>query len=329
MSYYGSYRKLLANADAAMVAAIELYNKPLFMYREECVVILLINAWELLLKAILSKNKISLYRPKKREQGYMFLSLSETIRKVENLKKGSKGELRRAVVENLWTLKDYRNEFIHFYNDNESRLTLYMLFQANIKNFRDIMYENFGKKLEDKINWRILPLGVTPPIDVISYLNENMANDNSVLTSKLIKTIQSLNNRGEDIDGLIIGCKVQIESVSRAAIFDAKVAIDNQNANSKIVVERQDPNKSHPHRQKEVLSKIGEKLDGYRFNSYVFQAIVFYKKLKENKIYTWCDDKGGSRKYSEKTIELLKSLKHREIEAAISHYKKKAKKQKK
>lgn len=329
MSYYGSYRKLLANADAAMVAAIELYNKPLFMYREECVVILLINAWELLLKAILSKNKISLYYPKERGQDYMFLSLSKTIKKVEKLKKGSKGELRKAVVENLWILKDYRNEAIHFYNDNVFRATLYYLFQANIKNFRDIMYENFGKKLEDKINWRILPLGVTPPIDVISYLNENMANDNSVLTSKLIKTIQSLNNKGEDIDGLIIKCKVQLESVSRATGFDIKVAVDNQNANSKIVVKRQDPNKSHPHRQKEVLSKIGEKLDGYRFTSYVFQAIVFYKKLKGDSTYTWCDDKGGSRKYSDQTITLLKSLKRRDIEEAVSHYKKKAKKQKK
>ena len=40
MNYRGSYRKLLENSKAAMMAAIEIYNKPAFKYRDECVVIL-------------------------------------------------------------------------------------------------------------------------------------------------------------------------------------------------------------------------------------------------------------------------------------------------
>jgi hypothetical protein len=35
-----------------MVAAIEIYNKPRFEYRDEVFAILLLNAWELLLKAL-------------------------------------------------------------------------------------------------------------------------------------------------------------------------------------------------------------------------------------------------------------------------------------
>lgn len=42
---------LAEKATAAAVAAIEVYNKPDFKYREETFVILLVNAWELLLKA--------------------------------------------------------------------------------------------------------------------------------------------------------------------------------------------------------------------------------------------------------------------------------------
>jgi len=34
-----------------MLAAIEVYNKPIFEYREETYAILAVNAWELLLKA--------------------------------------------------------------------------------------------------------------------------------------------------------------------------------------------------------------------------------------------------------------------------------------
>ena len=67
MNYRGSYRKLLGNSKAAMMAAIEIYNKPTFAYRDECAVILLLNAWELFLKAILSKNAKSVFYPKREE----------------------------------------------------------------------------------------------------------------------------------------------------------------------------------------------------------------------------------------------------------------------
>ncbi len=46
-----AHSKLLGRSNAAMLAAIEIFNKPKFEYREEAFAILAINAWELLLKA--------------------------------------------------------------------------------------------------------------------------------------------------------------------------------------------------------------------------------------------------------------------------------------
>jgi hypothetical protein len=46
-------RRLLQNAEAALISAIEIYNKPSLAYREETFAILMVNAWELLLKAVL------------------------------------------------------------------------------------------------------------------------------------------------------------------------------------------------------------------------------------------------------------------------------------
>ncbi|CDM66722.1 DUF3644 domain-containing protein [Pyrinomonas methylaliphatogenes] len=58
-------RELLDHAIAAMVAAIDVYNKPDFPYRAESFTILALNAWELLLKAkwlVMNKNRLnSLY----------------------------------------------------------------------------------------------------------------------------------------------------------------------------------------------------------------------------------------------------------------------------
>ena len=51
MSRLSRSARLLKNAEAALISAIEIYNKPAFAYREETFAILALNAWELLVKA--------------------------------------------------------------------------------------------------------------------------------------------------------------------------------------------------------------------------------------------------------------------------------------
>ena len=82
--------ELLDRAIAAMVAAVEIYNKPGFSYRNESFVILAMNAWELLLKAkwlTLNQNRVqSLYvyehrtnkSGKRSKQRYIKRSRSDT-----------------------------------------------------------------------------------------------------------------------------------------------------------------------------------------------------------------------------------------------------------
>lgn len=63
------YKSLIDKSIGSMLSAIEIYNKPDFMYREETFAILAVNAWELLLKARLLKlnnyciNSIYCYKP--------------------------------------------------------------------------------------------------------------------------------------------------------------------------------------------------------------------------------------------------------------------------
>lgn len=44
---------LFINAEEALISAIEIYNKPSFNYKFQSCIILLVNAWELLMKAII------------------------------------------------------------------------------------------------------------------------------------------------------------------------------------------------------------------------------------------------------------------------------------
>lgn len=65
-------RSILDKSLAAMISAIEVYNKPDFSYREETFSVLSVNAWELLIKARilqLSRNQIaSIIKYEKRQK---------------------------------------------------------------------------------------------------------------------------------------------------------------------------------------------------------------------------------------------------------------------
>src|SRR5688572_11681695 len=99
MNLFGSYRALLANSVAAMSAAIEVYNKPRFSYREECFIILQVNAWELILKALLSRNRRRIYYKKVRNQPYRTLSVSDALTRSDKL--FPQGVAFRPTAENL------------------------------------------------------------------------------------------------------------------------------------------------------------------------------------------------------------------------------------
>ncbi|MDV6305364.1 hypothetical protein R3P93_22600 [Rhodococcus cerastii] len=56
---YVSIKRLVDNSLAAMLAAVEVYNKSQMTYRDEVAVMLVVNAWELALKATLRQQRQS------------------------------------------------------------------------------------------------------------------------------------------------------------------------------------------------------------------------------------------------------------------------------
>ena len=118
-----SYRKLLANGKAALLAAIEIYNKPRIEYRDECFVILLLNAWELTIKAVLSKSGQTIYYPKVRGLPYRTYSLTDSLRKAETFIPTGLGF--QALRMNLELLSTYRDNAVHFYNAQDFGSVIY------------------------------------------------------------------------------------------------------------------------------------------------------------------------------------------------------------
>lgn len=323
MNYIGSYRKLLGNSKAAMMAAIEIYNKPFFQYRDECVVILLLNAWELLLKAILSNNRESVFYRKKRKEPYRTLSWSDAFTHAE---KYFPAAVRpHPVKKNLDLLGTYRDNSVHFYNAKDFSVLLYALAQTSIMNYRDLLSKVFNVNLEDEITWHLLPLGIKPPLDVIAYISgkstESSPSAVRQYISELARANDDLKTAGEDTGRLLTVFNVKLESIKKIGDADVLVGVrkDDGNSGPLTIFRTQDPNITHPLRQKDIVAKIGT-LHGRRFTDYTFQTISWKHGIKDNPQYCWRAKEGVLTKYSNDVVTFIQRLTAADTEAALADY---------
>lgn len=166
-------RKLLDRAIAAMVTAIDVYNKLDSTYREELFAILAINAWELLLKAKWLEdhdNKIqSLYvneakagskrpRYKKSRSGALMTHGIEYLAK----KLHEVGELDVKVLHNLKAMIELRDMAVHFYYRNPTISERVLeLGLACVKNFLTAARDWFGEDLS-QFQTNLIPLSINP-----------------------------------------------------------------------------------------------------------------------------------------------------------------------
>lgn len=323
MNYRASYRKLLDNASAAMMAAIEIYNKPIFKYRDECVVILLLNAWELLLKAILSNNGESVFYRKKRKEPYRTLSWRDAFSRSEKYFPTSVRPL--PVRRNLELLGTYRDNSVHFYNAKDFGVLLYALAQTCIKNFRDLLDAKFRIKLEDEINWQLLPLGIKPPVDVVSYISGSSSKKASSAVrqyiAELARAAEEVKAASEDTGRLLTVFNVKLESVKKIGDADVLVGVQKADgdAGTLAIIRTQDPNITHPLRQMDVVERIGT-LHGSEISSHKFQAVAWKHRLKENPQYCWRAKEGVLTRCSNEAVTFFKNLTQADLDAALTDY---------
>jgi len=334
MNPYGSYRALLGNSVAAICAAIEIYNKPKIDYREETAVILLVNAWELLLKAILSKCKVRIYYRKVRGQPYRTLSARDALKAAKPHFPASLDFL--PVAENLKLLIEYRDRSVHFYNQPGLETILYTLAQTSIVNYRDLAEEVFDRDLTDEVTLSLLPLGFSPPVEPVEFLRD--APDDAKLKSQvrefvreIVHTVGMVEEEGRDTGRLLTVFQVALKSVKKIESADLVVGVEKgaKGDAARLLVQRTaDPNKTHPFRESDIISsksdpsQRGKEIayDGRPLGQYEFRAIGSKYMVKEQPKWCWVDETGAVTRYSSEYVRFLKNLSSEEVEQAIEEY---------
>jgi hypothetical protein len=169
-------RSLADKSLDAMLAAVEIYNKPSFAYREESFAILAINAWELILKARilqLDQNRLSailmyerrrkadgtlsekLYRKRTRSGAHQSLGLFAAHDRLIN---DYHDTIPPQIRENLVLLCEIRDNAVHFLNKGFDIARLVQeIGTAALKNYLLIVQRWFAIDLRE-YNFFLMPL---------------------------------------------------------------------------------------------------------------------------------------------------------------------------
>ena len=182
---------LLEKAIDASIAAIEVYNKPDFHYREEAFSILMLNAWELLLKARILKEKnndsrsievwetrtksdgtktLRKYAKRNRSGNVMVIGMDKAIACVNGY---PSHRIDADCSANLDLLKEIRDAAVHLRNfDPALSRRVQEVGSAALRNFLHASQEWFGVDLS-RYNFYLMPISFFSSSEIVKSVKAN------------------------------------------------------------------------------------------------------------------------------------------------------------
>ena len=215
--------RLMKLSIESFLAAIEIHNKPLIEYRYQTVTILIINAWELILKSYISK-----YHPEIRiirDDGS-----SKEFKECVSCVVSQVGKDLFTLEENLLRLYEYRCKFIHFDGISIDAL-LFSLIQKSVILYSHFLEKYFNYDLSSSAPFFTLPVSFKKPVSPIDYLtNKSMTEDSPQIVKDFIfgfeESIKRLAEKQID-DLFFIPYSIAYKSEKRIKNADIVAAINN------------------------------------------------------------------------------------------------------
>lgn len=295
--------RLIEKSQEAFLLAIELYNRPTIRYHAEGCCFFLCNAWELMLKAHISKTtgEESVFYPNSNRS----LSLTDCIKKVFT---NAGDPLRR----NLEIIVGLRNTSTHYVTD-EYELFYGPILQYCVEKYDEKLRNFHGIEISDKIPENYLALSVRrgmldldtirarypkPIVEKMLTLGANIATEGAVGAAPYSTELRL--TRKKDAD------------------FSVRIASDSDTA-ATILHTLTDPINKYKYRAKTAVKFIKQKLvkegiairvsgEEKEFNNYHFKIFVDFYEMKGNEAYAYDFSLSGERPswgYSQQAIDII------------------------
>lgn len=304
------HNAFLEKSLASAISAIEVYNKPDFKYREETFSILMINAWELLLKAKIIKDNnsdlrsIYIQEKTKNKDGttskrfYPKLNRSLNPMTIEIRGAMEKTNIPEVLKENLNLLIEVRDNSIHYINkDPLFSKKISEIGTANLKSYVKLFNDWFDYDLS-QYNFYLMPISFFHTFELESFsVNKQSKQIQNLIAHILQKESEYPSNEKKDHN---ISLKIETKFSKSSTPDSLKVQYD-PNATLKVKVDAEEQfKKKYPMDYQELTSKLQKRYKDFVINN------KFYK-LKRNleKDEKYCGERfldfvkktGTSKKY--------------------------------
>jgi len=275
-------KNLLNNSINAYFTAIEIHNKPRIEYRYETTSILMINAWELILKAFVRKyvKKRNIFI-QKGKNGKETLPLKIIVSYcTEYLNSIDDKNFFRATAENILKVEEYRDNSIHFYNEKINPI-IFSLISKSAYDYVKFVKIYFNKDIIDDERMYIMPIGFKLPFDPVKFFTDEYAELTNSKECKefiqdTVKCIEKLKKKGIE-ESIVVGFDIKIDSVKNINNSDFLISIDNERGKKVSITQRKKVVLSNDKGAQPVYISPNEFYEKY---SYTYTTIV--KKYKES-----------------------------------------------
>ncbi|MCA9439943.1 MAG: DUF3644 domain-containing protein [Candidatus Omnitrophica bacterium] len=272
--------RFVEKAEAAMVASVEIFNKPSFGYKEETFALLMINAWELLLKGkLLADNDnnvkaIRVYERRQTRSGQMSrklyvkrnrsgnpvtLSLHNCIVQLDD---DPSSRLPNSVKQNLEAMIEIRDNAAHFIHVSPVLVKQVLeIASASIQNFVLLCKRWFDLDLSKSLSL-ILPLsfiGGTADAAVVSVSPDER---------NLIKYLQEMGRSHEPTsDPFYVALRIDV-NMQRSKLDSASIVEVSKDPGAvKVTLSEEDIRQRYPWDYGELAKRLNERYSDFKQNN--------------------------------------------------------------
>ncbi len=281
--------KLVSRSLDAFTLALEVYNRPSMKNRVEAFAIMMVNAWELLLKAEILKAE---GYEKIFNDGDKSISISDAVKR--------RLQEKDPVRINLETIIDLRDHAIHLLIP-ELQPQLSRLFQATVLNYQTRYRNEMGNAPLAGQSVGMLSLVVDGPAPEVALIQKLYGKHAAQSVSKFIQRFDET-SKIVDSTEFSIPVDYRLALVKREDESDLSLSVGDAGEGAIIITKTKDPDATHPYHTNESLDEINKRQATISIKSGAFQAVLNKHKINNQtkSDMRWVID--GRPRYSEKFI---------------------------
>ena len=281
--------KLVNRSLDAFTLALEVYNRPSMKNRVEAFAIMMVNAWELLLKAEILKV-----------EGYekIFYDGEKSISVIDAVKR--RLQEKDPVRMNLETLIELRDHAVHLLIP-ELQSQLSRLFQATVLNYQTRYRNEMGNAPLAGQSVGMLSLVVDGPAPEVALIQKMYGKHAAQSVAKFIQRFDETSKTADSTE-FTIPVDYRLALVKREDESDLSLSVGDSGEGAIIITKTKDPDATHPYHMTEALIEINRRQSDVAIKSGAFQAVLNKHKINNQTKSDMRYVIDGRPRYSEKFI---------------------------